>query len=131
MDNLTKKMLLPVETVVHQMNALQNYAAGMTMYVSEFVIPFLLSTFYFSGVERSRLLTTSPIDTFKSYSDLLEFILELSNKGIVGSMKVLNEFSNLEMENAISALLNIVFNLGGEDLENFMARQAKMMELVS
>jgi hypothetical protein len=35
------------------------------------------------------------------------------------------------MENAISALMNTVFNLDGEDLENFMARQAKMMELVS
>jgi len=130
-DMLAQKMWSPVHAVANQLAAIQNYCAGYSKYLNEFMIPYMLSTNYFSGVEQTRLLTTSPVKSFESYMELLSFNLDISSRSLIASMRVVNEYSKREMPNAITAMFNTFFNIEGEDLESFTARQAKVTDLVT
>jgi hypothetical protein len=46
--------LAALQAGVHMLGALQNAAAGMTRYQSDFLIPYLLSTIYFQRADHSR-----------------------------------------------------------------------------
>ncbi len=130
MEELSEKVLSPVETMTKQMNTTQNYWAGFAKYLNEFMIPYLLASSYWNNVEQSRVLTTSPLETFKSYMELMEFNTDISNRYFLGSLRALNDYGNKEMQNLISAWFNTVFNLEGEDIETFIERQSKIMDLV-
>jgi polyphosphate kinase len=65
------RMMSHVHVVANHLTAMQNYCAGYTKYLNDFMIPFLVSTNYFSRVEQDKLLMTSPLETFQSYMDLL------------------------------------------------------------
>lgn len=131
LEKLTGKIIAPVETFMNQVNAAQNCYTGMTKYLNDFVTPFMLATNYFSSVEQSRVPTGSPIDSFLSYMDMLEFNLDISNRFFTGSMRAINDYQNKEMQNAFAAFFNTLFNLEGEDLNAFTARHSRMMESVA
>jgi hypothetical protein len=127
-ENLWKKNL----AVVDAMNAAQNYWISFAKYANDFMIPYMLAVNYFTGVEQRKLFSASPLESIQSYMDLLEFNLDISNRGLIGSMKAVNTYSHREMENAMSAVFNTIFNIkDGENIEHFIARNAKMMEMVA
>lgn len=131
LDTMMENLISPVEAVANQISAMQNYCVGFTKYMNGFLIPYLISTNYFRDVEQSRLLSSSPVDSFKSYMDIFEFNLDLSNRSLIASMKALSEYSNREIPNALSASFNSFFGLEGEDMESFLARHSKVIELVT
>ena len=125
------KMLSHVHVVANHLIAMQNYCAGYTKYLNDFMIPFLISTNYFSRVEQDKLLTTSPLESFQSYMDLLSFNLELSNKGLAAGMEVMNEYVKREMPAAATALFNTLFGINGNDMAEFTDRHSRMIQAVT
>ena len=115
----------------HFVDASQNYLRAFSKYSNDFVIPYLIATGYFSNVEKQRLWTASPLETFQSYMKLLSFNLELLGRGFSGSLKAITHSQEMEMGNALAAVLNAVFCPQSEDLENFLERQAKMMDVMA
>ncbi len=130
-ENFLEKMLSHVHIVANHMTAMQNYYTGYTRYLNDFLIPFFISTNYFSRVEQDKLLMTSPLDTFESYMDLLSFNLELSNKGLGAGMEVMNAYAKKEIPAAVTALYNTFFGISGNDLEEFTDRHARMTRAVN
>ncbi len=130
-EKLMKNLISPVEAIANQISATQNYCVGFTKYMNGFLIPYLVSTNYFRDVEQVRLISNSPADSFKSYMDIFEFNLDLSNRSLIASMKALGEYNNREMPNALSAMFNTFYGLEGENMESFMARHSKIIELVT
>ena len=120
-----------VSAFYHLVNASQNYLTAFSKYANDFVIPYLIATSYFNDVEKYKLWSTSPLETVQSYMDLLAFNLDLIGKGISGSMKAITNSGKMEMENAIAAMFNTLFCSDGEDIEAFLARQAKMMDVMA
>jgi hypothetical protein len=59
---------------------------------------------------------------------LMDFNLDLTNRCLTGSMRAINDYNNREIQNAISAWFNTLFNLEGENIVDLMNRQAKMMD---
>jgi hypothetical protein len=125
------RMMSHVHVVANHLTAMQNYCAGYTKYLNDFMIPFLVSTNYFSRVEQDKLLMTSPLETFQSYMDLLSFNLDISNKGLTAGMEVMNEYVKREMPAAVTALFNTIFGLNGDDLQEFTARHSRMVQAVA
>jgi hypothetical protein len=115
----------------HFVDASQNYLSAFSKYSNDFVIPYLIATSYFNNVETQKLLTVSPLKSVQSYMELLSFNLELIGRSINGSMKAINYSGKIEIENAIAAMFNTFFCSEGEDLETFLARQAKMMDVMA
>jgi hypothetical protein len=133
-ETCIQKMMSPVHAVANQLAVMQNYCAGYSKYLNEFLIPYLLSTNYFTHVEQGRLISASPIESYRSYMELMDFNLDLSSRSLIASMRVFNEYNKREMPNAIAALFNTFFNIhngSGEDIAAFTARQARITELVT
>ena len=104
-----------LSTFYNVISATQNYIAGLSKYANEFIIPYLISTSYFSEVERNRLLSASPLDSLKAYMELLNFNLQIISKGADAGLKAIKDYGQFE---------------AGNFFEAFTARQAKMIDLV-
>ena len=120
-----------VSVFSHLINASQNYLSAFSKYSNDFMIPYLISTSYFNHVEKQKLWSTSPFESVQSYMELLAFNLDLISRGVSGSMKAIAHSGKMEMENAIAAVFNTLFCSKGEDIEGFLARQAKMMDVMA
>jgi hypothetical protein len=130
-ENLPEKLLAPAETIGKQVSATQNCYAGISKYLNEFMIPYLIASNYISGVEQSKLLSTPPLESFQSYMELMEFNLDICSRFLSGSMKAINNYNNKEIQNAISAWFNTVLNLEGENINDFITRHSKMIDSVA
>lgn len=130
-EALIYKIISPFQAITNQLTATQNYCAGYSKYMNEFLIPFFASTSYFSDVEMCKMVKSSPHETIESYLGLLAFNLDLSTRSLMASMRVMSEYTGKEISNAVKAVFNTIFNTEGEDITGFTARQAHMMELVT
>ena len=130
-DFLKKNLEKNMSACHNVINATQNYLAAFSKYANDFVIPYLIATSYFNDVEKHKLRTSSPLDSVQSYMELFAFNLDLISRSISGSMKAINNSGKMEMENAIAAMFNTLFCLDGEDIEAFLARQNKIMEVMA
>ena len=112
------------------MEASQNYMAGLARYAGDFMVPYLISTGYFENVESRRLPATAPLDSAVSYLRLLDFNLDLLNRGVFAGLQSINAYGRSEMGGFIAALYNTFTNADGGDLAAFARRQADLMDLV-
>ncbi len=128
---LPEKFLAPAETIGKQVSATQNCYAGISKYLNEFMIPYLIASNYISGVEQSRLLSTPPMESFQSYMELMEFNIDICTRFFSGSVKAISNYNNKEIQNAISAWFNTFLNLEGENIEDFITRHSKMIDSVA
>ncbi len=128
--NSVKKL----ESFSRLIEMIQNYYTGFSKYSNEFTIPYLLATLYFGEAEQKKLLKTPPLESFQSYMDLLEFNMNLFSRGFQSSIKAISNYSEYEMQNAIAAVFRTFFPFirnEGENLNDFLARQADLIKLVA
>ena len=127
---LTQTLDKNVSAVYHLINTTQNYLTGLSKYASDFMIPYLISTSYFKKVEDEKLLRKSPLDSLAAYLKLLDFNLNIFNRGLWGGLASINGYTQFEMSSFIAAVYNTFLNAEGEDLYAFVERQAHLMDLV-
>jgi hypothetical protein len=120
-----------MSAIYQLLNASQNYMAGLSRYAVDFMIPYLLSTSYFKNAENEKLLNISPLESFLSYLKLLDFNLDVFNRGFFAGIKSINGYSQFEMGSFIAANYNTFLNMEGEDLSAFAERQAHLMDIVA
>lgn len=130
-EEMFEKFMTPAQAFANNLHAAQNYCAGFTKYLNDFLTPFIVSTNYFNEVERYRLVNCSPLENYLSYLGLMTFNLDLSNRAAMASLRVVSEYAKKEMPNAMEAILNSCFGTEGQTIEDFSARHAKMMEMVT
>jgi hypothetical protein len=127
-DKILKKN---VSIFSHFVNASQNYLTAFSKYSNDFMIPSLIAASYFYNVENQKLWTASPLKNVQSYMDLLSFNLDLIGRSLNGCLKAINHSGKVEIENAIAAMFNTFLCSKGEDIEGYLARQAKMMDVMA
>jgi len=130
-SDVVDKMMSHVNAVTNHLTALQNYYAGYAKYLNDFMIPFLISTHYFRQVEQDKLFMTSPLETFQAYTNLLSFNLDLSSKGLAASMEMMNAYLKQEMPKAVTALVNTIFGLDGNPMEEYTDRHSRMIRAIT
>ena len=116
--------------VYHLISATQNYLAGLSRYAGDFMIPYLISTSYFKNAENEKLPSISPLKSLSDYLELLDFNLNIFNRGFFAGLNSINGYGQFEMGSFIAAIYNTFLNLEGEDLSAFAERQARLMDLV-
>ncbi len=119
-----------LSAVYHLISATQNYLAGLSRYAGDFMIPYLISTGYFKKAENEKLAKTSTLDSLAAYLKLLDFNLNIFNRGFFAGLDSMNGYAQFEMGSFIAAVYNTLFNMEGEDLYDFVERQARLMDLV-
>jgi hypothetical protein len=113
-----------------QVKAAQTFWNGVLKYLGEFMTPYWVALNSFSELEKEKLASHLPWESLRDYLELLQFNLQVAEKGLTSSLKMMNGFYFEEMTRAFSAWLNTTFDQEGEDIEAYMARQAKLMEKV-
>jgi len=119
-----------VSAIYQHISATQNYLAGLSRYAADFMIPYLISTGYFKKAENEKLSNTSLLDSLSAYLRLLDFNLNIFNRGFFAGLKSINGYAQFEMSSFIAAVYNTFLNMEGEDLSAFVERQARLMDLV-
>ena len=113
-----------------QMKAVQTYWNGVLRYVNEFVTPYWTTLGTFNSLERGKLMRVPPWESIRDYLELLQFNLQIAQRGLTSSLDAMNEYHTREYNHAFSAWLNTILCGEGEDIEQFKARQAKLIEKV-
>ncbi len=131
MEDLFKKMELNSNFFIDQMNAAQNLFTGFLKYNNDFIIPYLISTAYFSEAELSKLDNDSLGEQWDAYADLLKFNLDLFNRCFSSNMRAMDGFVKKELENYFIAFCNSLSQSEGENLTGFFSRQFDMITGVS
>lgn len=131
MENLFKKAEPNSHFFIDQMNAAMNLCEGFVRYNSNFVIPYLISTAYFSKAEMSQLEKKSHGEQWDAYVDLLKFNLGLLDRYLSGSIQAMDDYVKQELENYLVAFNNSLLQGTGENLNDFFSRQFDMITGVS
>jgi hypothetical protein len=119
-----------IGATIEHMRAAQAYWTGVFAYMNEFMTPYLIAMNSFHSMEREKLLDKSLWETIRDYMELYRFNLQLAERGFISSFRTMNEYHLQKMSKALSAWLNTIFDHEGEDIERFMAGQARLLEKV-
>jgi len=106
------------------------YWNGLFKYINEFMTPFWIALNSFNTTERNKLVRHTPQENIRDYLELLQFNIQVANKGLNSTLKNMNDFHLQELSRSFNAWLNTVFEREGEDIESFVERQAKLLEKV-
>ena len=119
-----------ISASIDQVRMMQTYWVGLCRYMLDFMAPSFSALDSFSAVEQDKLRERSPWENLEDYSALMEFSLRLAEKGWAHGMKATRDYHAHQLHQAHNAWLNTLYHRQGEDIAAFMARQARLMELV-
>ena len=113
-----------------QVKIAQTYWNGVLKYLGEFMTPYWVALNSFTALEKEKLAHHLPWESLRDYLELLQFNVQVAEKGFNSSLKMMHEYHLEELTRAFSAWLNTFLGHEGEDISTYMARQAKLMEKV-
>ena len=119
-----------ISASIDQARMMQTYLVGLNRYLMDFMAPAFSALESFGEVENGKIKEQSVEQNIQDFTGLLEFNLGLVEKGLTHGLKALNDFHEHQLEQALKAWHNTLFQDKGEDIAAFMARQAQLMELV-
>ena len=119
-----------ISASIDQARMTQTYWVGLCRYMLDFMEPSLSALESFRTVEQEKLQTSTPEENLADYLALWEFNLRLAEQGFAHGLKAINDYQAHQLEKVYRAWLNTIDHQHGEDIAAFMARQAKLMNLV-
>jgi poly(3-hydroxyalkanoate) synthetase len=119
-----------VSASIDQARMIQTYFTGLSRYFLDFMAPAFSALEAFPTVEREKLEESSPEETIQDHMGLWKFNLHLAERGLTHGMKAIQDFHAHQLEQAFHAWHNTLNQEKGEDIAAFMARQARLMDLV-
>jgi poly(3-hydroxyalkanoate) synthetase len=140
-NNLAEALMGPVEAALetqakifsaslNQALMMQTYWVGLCRYLLDFIRPSFSAVESFGARENDKLREYSPWENLQDYAALWEFNLRLAEKGLTHGVKAIKEYHDHQVQQASQAWLNTLCHQQGEDIASFMARQARLMNLV-
>jgi hypothetical protein len=130
LEKLSEINLKLIGATGEQIRASQTYWNGVCKYVNEFMTPFWIALNAFLTTEKDKLVNHPPQESLRDYLELFQFNLQVAEKGLKSSLKVMHDHHLKEMSETFDAWLNTLFGGEGEDIDEFVARQAKALEKV-
>ncbi|MBM4286603.1 MAG: metal transporter [Deltaproteobacteria bacterium] len=119
-----------ISAALDQARLLQTYWLGLSRYALDFMAPAFSALESFVSVENDKIKQYSHSENICDYASLLEFNLRLAEKGLTHGLKALADFQAHQLEQLHKAWHNTLYHQKGEDIAAFMAKQARLLELV-
>ncbi len=116
--------------ILDQARATQTYWLGLCRSMTDFMAPSLIAINSLTTMERERLEELPSPESLRDLLALKQFLLQMVEKALIGGLRTMNDYHVQQMQEAFKAWLNTAFDLKGEDIGSFMARQAKLIDLV-
>lgn len=125
-----------MSAILDQAMAAQTYWLGLCRSIVSFMTPSLDALVSIAEVKKEKLQSLDklevlpPHETLKNVLDAWDFNFRLGEAGFINGLAAMNNFHTLYMTETLKAWMNTSLGLEGEDIAHFMARQAKLMNLV-
>jgi len=129
-DPVQTDLLKPLQTALETARTSQTYAAGVYKYVNEFMLPFWTALNAFVRLEKEKIARHHPVDTLRDYFELLQFNLQVAEKGLLASARAMNAYHSGRASRAFSAWLDFLGNPGNGALAEFTRAEAQLLEKV-
>jgi len=113
-----------------QLQAAQTYWTGVFKYVNEFMLPYWTALNAFNTTEKDKLLRYPPFETIRDYWELLQFNIQVAEKGVTSSLDAMQDYHLGEMTKAFSAWLTSFSSGDGNGLAEYAANHARLLESV-
>jgi hypothetical protein len=108
----------------------QVYWDGFLNYLHDFMVPFWIALRSFNSLETNKLRQHPPGESIQDYLELLQFNLQVAEKGAESTLKAMNSFHAKQGRQAFSALTNTLFDIAEEDINQHLSRQTRLLEQV-
>jgi hypothetical protein len=118
-----------VEASLNTVKGATNFWNGALKYTGEFMDPSMNSLNAFCDTERRKLTRTPFEQTMNGYANLWDFNVDLGSKAFISPL-TLNDYFLRQMNEAFEAMINTLFDHEGEDLAQFTARKAQLLDVV-
>ncbi len=118
-----------VEASLNSIKSAMIFGNGVLKYTGEFMEPSWDALNAFCNTERRKLPSTPYLETMSGYADLFQLNVDLGSQAMISPL-ALNDYLLRQMNEAFAAFLNTLFDGEGEDLAQFTARKAQLLDLV-
>ena len=108
----------------------QTYWSGVLKYTNEFMLPYWIALNSFLTTEKDKIVRHYPIDTIKDYFELLQFNLQVAGKGIVSSLRSMNDYHAEKSTQAFDAWLKAITGQNGDEFASLLAKEAVLLEKI-
>ncbi|MDD3581404.1 MAG: hypothetical protein PHW74_10325 [Desulfobacca sp.] len=130
LEEFSAKNLKMLQATFNQVSACQTYWNGIFRYINEFMAPSWEALTYLGPAEKDKLQSLPPWQSVRDYLELLQFNLQLMQKGLKSGLQEMHNYHLGQLNEALAAWLNTIFDQEGVDIAEFMAQQAKLLDLV-
>ena len=93
----------------------QTYTAGVLKYVNEFTLPYWSALYFFNNLEKEKILRHTPWETFRDYMDLLQFNIQLADKGFSSGYKAMSDYHRTRAVKMWEAWVRTITGQKGDD----------------
>jgi hypothetical protein len=122
--------LKATEATSQQFQAAQTYWTGVFKYVNEFMLPYWTALNAFNTTEKDKLLRAPLSESLRDYWELLQFNIQVAEKGLTSSLNAMLDYHLGDMNKAFSAWLTAVSSGDGNGIAGYIARHAGLIEKV-
>lgn len=119
-----------ISASIDQARMMQTYLVGLNRYLLDFIAPAFAALELFGEVENGKMQEQPVEQNIQDFTGLLAFNLGLAEQGLTHGLKALTDFHKHQLDQALKAWQATLFQDQGEDIAAFMARQARLLELV-
>ncbi len=113
-----------------QAKAAQTYWVGMLRYFRDFMAPSAMALASLGAQEKEKLVEFSSWENLNDFLALCEFNLLVTETGLKNGLATVTDYHVQQVQQAFAAWLNTVLNREGEDIAEFMANRARLMDLL-
>jgi hypothetical protein len=122
------RMFLQLATA--HMRAAMTYGSALFKYHNEFMQPYWIALDAFLSTEKDKLMRHPPADSIRDYFELLQFNLQVAEKGFYSSLNEMVNYQSEKNNRALEAWMNTIFGRGGETIIDFTEKEARLLETV-
>jgi len=127
-QNLPEYQRMMLQLAAAQMRTGAAYGNALVKYHQEFMQPFWIALEAFLTTEKEKILRHPPADSMRDYLELLQFNLQVAEKGFHSGLNAMLDYHGTRTNKAMQAWLNTVFNREGETIVEFTENEARLLE---
>jgi len=119
-----------VGATLSQAEIARNYWNGVFKYLNEFMYPYWIAQDAFMNTEQRKVRETPPLETMRDYLELLQFNLQIAEKGGIAAIRSMTDYHLNRMTQAFQAFLTTAYQTGDRGIANVMSHEARLLERV-
>ena len=123
-EDLSEYQRMTLQLTAAQMRTGSAFGTALIKYHQEFMQPFWIALDAFLSTEKEKLLSHPPADSMRDYFELLQFNLQVAEKGFRSGLEAMLGYHGNRASEGIQAWLNTILKRDGDTIVEFAEKEA-------